>query len=94
VDQWVELLDGFMYDQEEMGRCTEQEINYTLGAVLFEYLYGHYSMWDIHQLTVTAAASEDWELALQETLGITVDQLHRDLATYVHGLLQEYLAGN
>ncbi len=94
VDQWVELLDGFMYDQEEMGRCTEQEINYTLGAVLFEYLYGRYSMWDIHQLTVAAAASEDWELALQETLGITVDQLHRDLATYVHGLLQEYLAGN
>jgi len=65
-----------------------------LGAVLFEYLYGHYTMWDIHQLTVAATETEDWELALQQTLGITVDQLHLDLATYVHGLLQDYLAGD
>ena len=94
VEQWEELLDGFMYDDEEKRRCIEQEINYTLGAVLFEYLYGHYSMWDIHQLTVTASETEDWELALEETLGITVEQLHLDLATYVHGLLQDYFTGN
>ena len=94
VEQWEELLDGFMYDDEEKRRCVEQEINYTLGAVLFEYLYGHYSMWDIHQLTVTASETEDWELALEETLGITVEQLHLDLATYVHGLLQDYSTGN
>ena len=51
-------------------------------------------MWDIHQHTVMAAETEDWELALEETLGITVDQLHLDLATYVHGLLQDYSQGN
>lgn len=94
VDQWVELLDGFMSDQEEIQRCINQEINYTLGAVLFEYLYGRYSMWEIHQLMVRAAETEDWGLALEETLGITVDQLHTDLATYVHGLLQDYARGD
>lgn len=94
IEQWVTLLDGFLYDQEEMQRCTEQEINYTLGAVLFEYLYGHYSMWDIHQLMVMAAETEDWGKALEETLGITVDQLHVELATYVHGLLQDSATGN
>ena len=94
VEQWKQLLDGFMYDDEEKARCTEQEINYTLGAVLFEYLYGHYSLWDIHQLTIRAAGTEQWELALEETLGVTVEELHGDLAAYVHGLLQEYLAGN
>jgi len=94
VEQWEELLDGYTYDQEEMQHCTEESWNYILGAVLFEYLYGHYSMWDIHLLTVAAAESKDWELALQDTLGLSVGELHRDLATHLYGLFQEYQAEN
>lgn len=92
VDQWKELLDDFTYDPLAMQRCTEEEWNYTLGAVLFEYLYGTYSLWEIHELTMAAAASENWESAVDNTLGISVDQLNMDLALSVHGLVQEHIS--
>lgn len=88
IAQWEELLDGFLYDESEKQRCRDQEINYTFGAVVFEYLYGQYSMWDIHQLTLAAAESEDWEGALNDVLGLSVEQLHTDIATYAHGISQ------
>ena len=88
IAQWEQLLDGFLYDDSEKQRCKDEEINYTFGAVVFEYLYGQYSMWDIHLLTLAATESEDWEGALEDVLGLSVDQLHTDIATYAHSIVQ------
>jgi hypothetical protein len=59
-----------------------------LGAAIFEYLYGHYSMLDIHKLYLEAIRTTDWNAATTAVVGLSADELNAELARYVHALLQ------
>ncbi len=89
VEDWEALLDDLTYDDEAKSECRKTEINYTLGAAVFEYLYGHYSMLDIHELYLEAIRTTDWNAATSAALGLSAEQLNAELALYVHALLQE-----
>lgn len=88
VDQWKELLDRYTYDQKSKDDCHQGSYNYTLGAAVFEYLYGTYSMMTLHELLVVSATHEDWDRAVEETLSVTVDQLNESLAEYLYAIHQ------
>jgi hypothetical protein len=77
------------YDDEAKSECRKTEINYTLGAAVFEYLYGHYSMLDVHELYLEAIRTTDWNAATSAALGLSAEELNTELALYVHALLQE-----
>jgi hypothetical protein len=90
TDQWKQLLDDYFYDPEAKTECVDQEINYTFGSLIFEYLYANYTMWEIHELTKTAAETENWEAALTSHLDMTVGEFHTMLAEFLHGQFNEF----
>lgn len=89
LEQWEALLDDLAYDDNAKSECRKTEINYNLGAAIFEYLYGNYSMLDIHDLYLEAIATNDWDAATTAALGLTADELNTELALYVIELWQE-----
>lgn len=89
LEQWEVLLDDLTYNDNAKSECRKTEINYTLGAAIFEYLYGNYSMLDIHDLYLEAIATKDWNAATTAALGLTADELNSELALYVLELWQE-----
>lgn len=89
VDDWEAFLGDLAYSESAQQECRHTEINYTLGAAIFEYLYGHYSMWEIHELYLEAIRTTDWNAATTSALGLSADELNGDLAVYVHSLMQE-----
>lgn len=88
IEQWKSVLDAYTFDEDARNECRELSYNYTLGSAVFEYLYGTYSMMTIHELLVNAAASENWEGAVEETLDVSVDQLNERLAGYLYSIHQ------
>lgn len=89
VDDWGALMTDLTNDDAAKDECRQTGINYTLGAAVFEYLYGHYSMLDIHELYLEAIRTRDWNQATTDALGLTADELNAELAIYVHALVQE-----
>ena len=88
IEEWESLLADLTYDETAKSECRQTEINYTLGAAIFEYLYGNYSMLDIHKLYLEAIRTMDWSAATTAVVGLSADELNAELALYVHALLQ------
>ena len=86
VDRWVSELDNYAYSAPDMSRCHEQEINYSLGAAIFEHLYGTYTIMEIHELFLAMGIHQDWDAATRETLGLSASQLHTEIAQYLVSL--------
>ena len=89
VDQWKDLFDRYVADRQKRNECMESGAGYTTGAAAFEYLYMNYSMWAIHEVTLLAVETGSWDVAVEEALGITSEELNSGLASYMVSLLAD-----